>query len=167
MPRGTKTCKNQSCGAANGPRSFFCKECGEPFVVKGKKSTPIMKAATDTNDYKEHFDEIDYSRDESNVRNFDGTARCWVSKCGKFRIRQYKTFQGIDVGHSRRTILESRIEHPAEFGPKWKIVSRHVVFKSAGRRYVRMARQQKIRKTAEEQRQESFNARLSHRLTRK
>lgn len=45
MPRGVKTCPK--CSAANGPRSYACKNCEYPFSFKPqskeKKNTKIIK----------------------------------------------------------------------------------------------------------------------------
>ena len=166
MPRGQKTCPK--CKALNGPRAYFCKSCQEPFVIKGKKATPLMKAASDTNDYMEHFNEIDYTEDPSNLRFYDGKARCWISQCGQFRIRQYDTFMGINVGHNRRTTLEKRVAEPTACGPEWDMVSRHVALKSAARRYVRIKRQMAIRETKAEKKERQFKQRVaSHRKRKK
>lgn len=165
MPRGQKTC--DKCGTVNGPRAYFCKKCEQAFVINGKKATPLMKPASDTNDYLEHFTKINYKNDPSNVKYYDNKAECWISQCGQFRIRRYDTFMGIDVGHRRRIMLEKRVDETHRCGPDWDIISRHVAIKSAARRYVRLKRQMKPKLTAKEKREQTFRHSVASKTKRR
>lgn len=44
MPRGKKTC--EQCGTTCGPRTYKCGECGHPFTIKGKTSSPAVPPAS-------------------------------------------------------------------------------------------------------------------------
>lgn len=106
MPKGSKTCPSPTCQKQCGPRSFVCPSCGTPFVIKGvladinspafKPSKAVEEQLIKVSDF---FEEIDYSKDPTNLRCFDGNARVWETKDGKYRLRFSETFMGVKVGH--------------------------------------------------------------------
>lgn len=128
MPKGSKTCSH--CGRITGPRAFVCPTCAKPFVIKGvladitspafKPSKAIEEELIKVSDFME---EIDYSKDPTNLRCFDGNARVWETKDGKYRLRYAETFMGIKVGHENPyTLLRSNTDPRVQI--EWDFIHR-------------------------------------------
>jgi hypothetical protein len=112
MPRGSKNCV---CGTANGPRSFSCKSCGKPFVIKGVEATAEQIAEAKLRkailagesvkvdpeqeeeylDWRIYFDEAEPTQSE--IKTGGETVECYLSKDRKFRIRFSEYFMGVSL----------------------------------------------------------------------
>lgn len=116
MPRGSKLC--QYCNFANGPRSWACANCGKGFVIKGerKPDVPVQpsKSPISTDQTKqrlwslvERYNGVD---DRQLRAKYDIAGRTWQSLCGRYRIREHKTFMGVDMAkhYSRCVYLMKR-----------------------------------------------------------
>ena len=154
MPKGSKIC--ESCKGVCGPRSFYCKHCQAPFTMHGKEipkeeiaRVKIKKMAVPTirndsedveddeqlleggflYDISDHFVEVDYTKDPSNLKYYDGQALCWKSKDNKYRMRYAKTFLGINVDllHGKRYMIE-KVSINRDRKEVWTLVGR---FKNA------------------------------------
>lgn len=137
MGRGTKLCK---CGAANGPRSFFCKVCKEPFTIKGVVSTEEKRAELEQKrllalgikepeveevylNIYDYFDDDEPTKRELELGGED--TQCFISKNKKYRVRFAGFFMGIPLEklHNRwYTLLKKNDD--IDSSVKWDLIRR-------------------------------------------
>lgn len=139
MPRGNKLCPK--CQGNNGPRSFFCKHCNEPFVIKGKKMERKQRRVLTANKPDELKDL--FVKSEHHIRklkNREAPVKFWESRADddNYFIMYTQDYDGVIMPDGRKWKLCEHVNPVYEGGSNHRVIGRFRSFTAAARRYSRI-----------------------------